>query len=377
MKRRIPIIALMLALVTLFSACAMPAAVQKGKEATPANLQEGNNFNADMENENNNVSNGRVWPWEDPSITLPPFELTEEAVANGITVTEPGTIKSLKIFVIGDASARDAWYYFPQLAKEAGIQIRIVLMYSNNNKGDLVTHKNYATYTQYENTGDGWVTVSTDADMVKALKSDQWQYLIINQSIKNSGVLGSVNPASHLYLDEILRTARTEIPKGSSNTKCMWMQTWAYEINSRNNLFNGFSSYNNDQMAMYNAINAVIQAEVVSNYYIKAKPKNATKIPTNVLNDSVIPVGTAVQNMRESYWTDGITKDGEYLSTTGKALAALMLFKSITGYDINDMELSDPVFDHARPHLGVIKESVNNAYLSPYAVSPSVYDTLD
>ena len=213
--------------------------------------------------------------------------------------------------------------------------------------------------------------------MVKALKSDQWQYLIINQSIKNSGVLGSVNPASHLYLDEILRTARTEIPKGSSNTKCMWMQTWAYEINSRNNLFNGFSSYGNDQMAMYNAINAVIQAEVVGNYYIKAKPKNATKIPTNVLNDSVIPVGTAVQNMRESYWTDGITKDGEYLSTTGKVLAALMLFKSITGYDINDMELSDPVFDHARPHLGVIKESVNNAYLSPYAVSSSVYDTLD
>jgi hypothetical protein len=35
------------------------------------------------------------------------------------------------------------------------------------------------------------------------------------------------------------------------------------------------------------------------------------------------------------------------------------------------------VFDHARPHLGVIKESVNNAYLNPYTVSPSVYDTID
>ena len=54
-------------------------------------------------------------------------------------------------------------------------------------------------------------------------------------------------------------------------------------------------------------------------------------------------------------------------------LAALMLFKSLTAYDINDLELSDPVFDHARPHLGVIKESVNNAYLTPYAVTPSVY----
>ena len=54
-----------------------------------------------------------------------------------------------------------------------------------------------------------------------------------------------------------------------------------------------------------------------------------------------------------------------------------MLFKSLTAYDINDLELSDPVFDHARPHLGVIKESVNNAYLTPYAVTPSVYNTAD
>ena len=369
MKRRIPMIALMLVLVTLMSACAMPSAMQKGSEANLANLQEGNNYNADMENGNNtNESNGRIWPWEDPSITLPPF--TGE-------VNEPGTITSLKIFVIGDASARDAWYYFPQIAKEAGIEVKIALLYSNNNKGDLVTHKNYATYTHYENNGNGWVTVSTDADKVSVLKSDKWQYLIINQSIRNAGIADTINPPSHLYLDEILRTCRTEIPSGSRNTKCLWMQTWAYEINSRNNLFNGFSSYDNDQMKMYEAINARIQAEVVGNYYVKAKPKNAPTTPANALNDSVIPVGTAVQNMRGSYWTDGLTKDGEYLSTTGKVLAALMLFKSLTAYDINDMELSDPVFDHARPHLGVIKESVNNAYLTPYAVTPSVYDTLD
>ena len=77
--------------------------------------------------------------------------------------------------------------------------------------------------------------------------------------------------------------------------------------------------------------------------------------------------------MRESYWSDGLTRDSEFLSTTGKVLAAVMLFKSITGYDVNGLELSDPVFDHARPHLGVIKESVNNAYLKPYETTDSVY----
>ena len=89
--------------------------------------------------------------------------------------------------------------------------------------------------------------------------------------------------------------------------------------------------------------------------------------------DGIIPAGTAVQNMRESYWSDGLTREAEFLTNTGKVLAALMLFKSLTGYDVNGMELSDPAFDHARPHLGVIKESVNNAYLNPFAVSPSVY----
>ena len=85
--------------------------------------------------------------------------------------------------------------------------------------------------------------------------------------------------------------------------------------------------------------------------------------------DGVIPVGTAIQNMRESYWSDGMTKDAEFLSNTGKVAAAVAMFKFITGYDINGMTLSDPVFDHARTHIGVIIESANNAYLNPFEIN--------
>ena len=361
MKRRIPLIAFVLTLVMLMSACAIPG--------TTTNLQEGNEYNADMENANNATeSTGRIWPWEDPSITLPEFTGT---------VADPGTVKSLKIVVMGDQSAKDAWEFFPQIAKEAGIDIKISILCMNapNTKATLYAHRwqNF-TYTHYQSTGGAWVTVSTNTTRDSVLKSENWQYFIINQSIWDSGKASTINEGSNTYLSEILRNVKNTIP--GSQEKCLWMQTWAYENNSRNNLFNGFKDYNNDQTQMFEAINSAIQSCVVGEYYFKQK-KEEDKVATNALKDSVIPVGTAVQNMREAYWSDGLTRDGEYLSNTGKVLAALMLFKSLTAYDINDLELSDSVFDHARPHLGVIKESVNNAYLTPYAVTPSVYHTAD
>ena len=365
MKRRTPLIALVLALVMLMSACAMPGILTNSQKN-----QEGNEYNADMENVTNATeSNGRIWPWEDPSITLPEFTGT---------AAEPGSVTSLKIIVMGDASAKDAWEFFPQIAKEAGIDIKISILCMNVNKSQQASIYNHRwqsfNYTHYQNTGDGWKTLSNSTSRTSVLKSENWQYFVINQSIWDSGKADTINAGDNTFLAEICRTVKNDIP--GTKEKCLWMQTWAYEENSRNNLFNGFKDYGENQMQMFEAINNVIQSCVVGEYYFKPK-KGEPKIPTNALEDSVIPVGTAVQNMREAYWSDGLTRDAEYLSNTGKVLAALMLFKSVTAYDINDLELSDPVFDHARPHLGVIKESVNNAYLNPYAVTPSVYNTAD
>ena len=360
MKRMISIIALLLAPILLLTACAMPAV--KAKTASPA---DGHDFNADYETENNeNDGNTRVWPWEDPSITLPEFTGT---------VTAAGTIKSLKILAIGDASARDALYYVPELAKEAGItDINVTVLYINGNKGTLDNqwsnwNNKRDNYTQYENKGDGWVTVSTKVTAQEVLQSEKWDYCILNQSIANSGIAGSISASNFGNLVQSVsfmltsKSSSNPNPNYNAKAKLLWLQTWAYEINSRNNLFNSFKNYNNDQQKMYEDINSAIQSKVITNSKIKG----------------VIPVGTAIQNLRESYWSDGLTKDAEYLSNTGKVAASVAIFKYITGYDINGMTMSDPVFDHARPHLNVIKESANNAYLNPYAVTPSVYDTLD
>lgn len=358
MKKRTTLAVLILVLAMLMSACAIPG------ESIFKNLEKGNDYNADMENANNATKAGsRIWPWEDPSITLPEFTGT---------VTEPGTIKSLKILAVGDASARDAWYFFPQIAKEAGIEIKIAVLYRN---GDIAAHHNENnTYTHYENTGDGWVTVSTDAKKADVLRADAWDYFVINQSIANSGKVDTYSD-----LNALLGSAKAALAEKNPNAKTLFMQTWTYEINSRNNLYNALKNYGSAQQhqqqkyaelqqQMFADINSTVKSKVIT-------CTNLSKAATNANSDGVIPVGMAVQNMREAYWSDGLARDAEFLTNTGKVLAAVTLFKCITGYDINGMELSDSVFDHARPHLGVIKESANNAYLHPYEVTASVYNT--
>ena len=351
--KRTTFVLLALVLAMLLSACAMPGVTPTAQESNPSNLEKGNNYNADMENVNNtNESTARVWPWEDPNITLPEF--TGE-------VTAPGTITSLKIVVVGDASARDAWSFFPELAKEAGIDVKVTVLYGANDLSAIYNGK--TTYTRLDNTGNGWVTAATGVTQESVLKGETWDYYVANQSIAKSGVANTYTIVNNLYRNVFLAMAGKSI-----NSKRLFMQTWAYEINDRNNLYNGFGTYNKDQEKMFADINSSVKSGITTS-------SNVSKVATNANNDGVLPVGTAIQNMRAAYWSDGMTRDAEFLSNTGKVVAALCLFKSITGYDINGMELSSSVFDHARPHLGVIKESVNNAYLHPYEVTPSVYHT--
>lgn len=358
MKRRLSMIALLLAVVTLMSACSVPG-ILKDSKATPENLQEGNNYNVDMENGNNtNKSNSRVWPWEDSSITLPPF--TGE-------VTEPGTVKSLKVLAFGDSSSKDSMQFLAKLAIEAGVEdVKIAVLYRNaggalDGQSDDFAN-NTDGYTYYEDTGDGWVTTA-NAKPQDTLQSEKWDFVIVHQNLCNHPDKETYTklPTFVAAIHNLLRVGEGE--NKNPGAKILWMQIWAYEINNRNNLYNHTKYYKNpttgnyDQMLMYSTAVETIKAQVLKNQNI----------------DGMIPAGTAVQNMRESYWSDGLTREAEFLTNTGKVLAALMLFKSLTGYDVNGMEMSDPTFDHARPHLGVIKESVNNAYLNPFAVSSSVY----
>lgn len=362
MKRMISIIALLLAPILLLTACALPGVATKAKNETPA---AGNDYKAEAENAGGEAE-GKIWPWENPAITLPEF--------TGV-VTPAGSIKSLKVLAIGDSSSLDSLELLAKIALEAGIEeVKIAVLYKGGKNNTLADqwgdfNFNRANYVYYEDTGSGWQTTSNAAPK-DVLQSDKWDYVILQQNVALSGDVQSIDNSATKALSSLLtaidfplrsKSSSNKNPNKNPDAKILWLQVWAYENNNRNNLFNSFKNYDNDQMKMYTMGVEAIQSKVITQKKL----------------NGVIPVGTAVQNMRNAYWSDGLTKDAEYLSTTGKVLAAVAMFKSLTGYDINDMALSDPAFDHARPHMIVIKESVNNAYLNPYAVTPSVYNTAE
>lgn len=357
--KKTAIVLLVLVLAMLMSACASPDVTPTPQDPTSTNLEKGNNYNADMENVNVNQSKGHIWPWEDPSIVLPPF--------SGET-TPAGSIKSLKVLALGDSSSKDSLQFLAKLALEAGIKdVKVGMLYRNGGgalDGQCNDFKNNtASYTYHVDTGDGWVS-TPNAKAQDVLKSEKWDVVIVHQNLCNQPDAKTYGPLTEFVnsIDNILRVGTGNANK-NADAKIYFMQVWAYEINNRNNLYNHTKYYQNpttkayDQKLMHNTAVDTIKAQVVPQKNI----------------DGVIPVGTAIQNMRESYWSDGMTKDAEFLSNTGKVAAAVAMFKFITGYDINGMTLSDPVFDHARTHIGVIIESANNAYLNPFATTPSVY----
>jgi hypothetical protein len=85
----------------------------------------------------------------------------------------------------------------------------------------------------------------------------------------------------------------------------------------------------------------------------------------------VIPAGTAIQNIRSSSVGDNLNRDGYHLNTLGRYVAALMWFKTITGFSIDDIEYKPSTVTDEQ--LLIAKEAVNNAYMQMFEVTESEY----
>ncbi len=133
----------------------------------------------------------------------------------------------------------------------------------------------------------------------------------------------------------------------------MWNMTWAYQNGSTESTF---SKYGNDQMVMYNAIVNTVKTKVLVKDEI----------------DDVIPVGTAVQNLRTSYLGDTLQRDSLHLTyDVGRYLAGLMWIKQISGLSIDHITWTPENFIINSREMKVMKEAVNNAYEHPYEITQS------
>ncbi len=278
------------------------------------------------------------------------MEYTCSACRHSYTEPIPAT-KSIKILAVGNSFSIDAMEYLYDICRAGGAE-EIVLgnlyiggctleMHLSNIRGDL------AAYEFYLNTAGTW-NKTPATKLSTALKREDWDVITVQQSSNNSGRSSSFTP-----LEEIVDYLKRECP--NPDARVIWHMTWAYQADYTGSTF---ANYNRNQKTMYNSIVNAVKNNIEKRSYI----------------DGIIPVGTAIQNLRTSYFGDKLTRDGYHLNLgEARYTAALTWFSYLTGGDIDGVDWVPKNYPGLSDHLGALREAVKNAVKSPYKVTESTF----
>ena len=252
---------------------------------------------------------------------------------------------SLKILAIGNSFSVDAMEYVYQIAKQVGYE-EVVLGNLYIGGCSLQTHASNLKskskpYTYYYNDSGKWQTVG-NADISDVIGAAEWDYVSLQQVSGYSGVASSYEP----YLTQLINYVKENAPQA----EIFWHMTWAYPEGSD---YSSFRTYGYDQARMYDSIISAVQEKIVGREEISF----------------VIPVGTAVQNVRTSYFGDNLSRDNLHLSyDVGRYIASMTWVKQISGADIDGVTYI-PSGAVTPRLLSTIKEAVNNAYAHPFEIT--------
>ena len=188
---------------------------------------------------------------------------------------------------------------------------------------------------------DGTNLFAADTLVSEVLTPDDWDAIVIQPSFDKAGDYDAASIAS------IVKTVRSYC----EFTPLYWNMTWAYKATST---ADGFKLYNNDQLAMYNAV-----AEV------------ASQVAADKEFAGIIPVGTLIQNIRTSYIEDNVTSDDAHLSVNiGQLAAAYMWAQTLTGK--NPLGVATPFIPALRYDpdcVPAMQEAYANALAKPFEVT--------
>lgn len=264
----------------------------------------------------------------------------------GNAYIEPNLNDSFKILSIGNSYSLNAIYYLQDIAKDCGAKdIYIAGLYIGGcsidmhwetiqKKGTYQTYRVYTTSLDYKEYG-GYT-------LDKALAEQDWDIITIQQSSADSPFY-----LRYVMLSNIIRYVKKICPE----TKIVWHMTWSY-ANSYNS--ETFRQFDRDQVKMYNGIIDALKKMVLTNGYI----------------NGVIPVGTALQNVRSTHIGDTLNpNDGTHLAGNyGLYTAGLTWYAYLTGKDVMSLPLTPPnSADHRE--LTTLKTAVKNAIEKPYEIT--------
>ena len=259
---------------------------------------------------------------------------------------------ALKVLLIGNSFSQDTCYLSMQAAKAMGIEnVSISNLYigAGSISDHIYRYKHGATaQLQTVNEKGNWG--KTDVTLETAVKSEDWDYIVIQQVSPLSGEEYSFESASALI--DIIEPM---CPKA----RIAWNMTWAYQSNFDDGRF---ARYDKDQAKMYASIVSATKSQILTNERIEL----------------VVPTGTVIQNVRTSYIGDTLTRDGYHLNEThGRQIASLALVYALTGVSIDGVTTTNynKLSDEAA--LIVAIEAIKNAMANPFEVTESIYKSED
>ena len=288
-------------------------------------------------------------PTTEPT-TVPPTEppAPEFDPVGNKTWAEDGV---LKILTIGNSFSRDAMAYVYDIAHAAGakeVYLGDLYIGSCTIEKHLTNAKeDNGAYSYFTNEADKWVE-HTKHKMSDAIKSQDWDFISIQQNSKNSGL-----PKTYTGLQELVNIVKSQAT--NPNVEIVWHMTWACAESYTGSLF---ANYQMSQEVMYNSIVEAVKKGVFP-------IKDITR---------VMPNGTVMQNIRSSYFGDNICRDGLHMALPhGRFLAGITIVASTIGIDWDNIDLTGVHSQLAddEKFIQVALESVKNAMENPYQVTQS------
>ena len=258
---------------------------------------------------------------------------------------------SIKILAIGNSFSQDATTYLYEIFKAVGVDEVIV---GNAFISGCSIEKHYQmaqsgeaaySYTKYTSSGSA---KEADVTLEYMVANEEWDIITLQQASQYSGLPETYADLANL-IDYVLDNCK------NPTVDLKFHMTWAYEQSTNHG---GFKNYNKDQMTMYNAIVNTVKSEALTKEDI----------------EGVLPAGTAIQNLRTSYFGDTLTRDGYHLSLdVGRYTAGLTWACAITGASPYDVKRLPAACANIADDLDAIAEAVANAIATPFSVTDSTH----
>lgn len=255
---------------------------------------------------------------------------------------------TLRVLAIGNSFSQDA--VEQNLHEIADCDGRVFII-GNMYIGGCTLERHYrnscsgSTDYEYRKVGiDGKRVNTKGVTLDKALADEPWDVVTLQQASGRSGLPTSYEP----YLRELILYVKA---RTKDDVKLCWHQTWAYDPNA---VHGDFPNYGCDCEAMYKGI------------------LESSKAACERYGLTVIPSGTAVQNVRPSYEYT-ITRDGFHLSTgMGRYLAALTWYEALTGRSVEGCTYCPAGVDEKRAK--VAQKAAHLAVQKPFERQPIFSD---